>query len=286
MASHSPVGFSYGLSDLGGAATFASSVYTSGVTDDINLLDVVRLFSGFSLYAFIELPFSSPLQSSGTHYLAGLIEKNQPLGDGTSDAMTAILGQSLATNPGDSPQADKDPSITGRDAETAIWSYDRTNDDLTATWVNYNGQIPASTTAYISYISSRDEFYLTNSRTAPSDGSPVVRSSRIEDFVCLRVIFSYSNTSASTTSVVDDWVVCRCYQSITSLFVGPAAGSVFSFPSMRMFTLLIPVLFCPSIHYTPFRDSSSLYILFRSMSWFYPFRLIPVGGRFIVTTTI
>jgi hypothetical protein len=120
------------------------------------------------------IPYSPPLQGDGTHFLAGLIMKNQPLGIGSGDNNAAILGRSLATNPGDTPQANKDPSFNNRDSETAIWTYDRADDSLTAIWVNYVGQQPASTTAYISYLSNGNKFYLTNTRTAPQNGIPVV----------------------------------------------------------------------------------------------------------------
>jgi len=141
----------YGLSDLNNAATFTSSVFTSGKTTSINLRDV----------------------SDGTHFLAGLIQKGRPLGDGPGFNQVAVLGRSFVTNPGDPPQGNRDPSFNNRDAETAIWTYDRTDDSLTATWVNYFGQQPATTTAFISYASG-DRFFLTNSATAPPSGIPVL----------------------------------------------------------------------------------------------------------------
>jgi hypothetical protein len=39
--------------------------------------------------------------TDGAHFLAGLIKKNEPLGDGSSGDTAAILGRSLTTNPGD-----------------------------------------------------------------------------------------------------------------------------------------------------------------------------------------
>jgi len=90
------------------------------------------------------------------------------------DDTAAILGRSLPTNPGDPPQANKDPSITDRDAETAIWTYNRADDSLTARWVNYVGQHPASTMAYITFLTNGNKFYLTNIRISPPNAYPAV----------------------------------------------------------------------------------------------------------------
>jgi len=102
-----------------------------------------------------------------------MVLENEPLGDGSSDNTAAILGWSLATNPGDTPQANRDATFPNRDAETAIWTYNRADNSLTAIWVNYAGQTPATTTAYISYVPG-NRFFLTNTRTAPQNGDPVV----------------------------------------------------------------------------------------------------------------
>lgn len=114
------------------------------------------------------------LQNDGSHYFAGLIQHDQQLGDGDGDEKAAILGNSLATNSGDSPQHNKDPSWNNRDTETAIWTYNSADDRLTAAWVNYPGQTPSATPTYIYWLHNGDKFYLTDSPTPPHNGLAVV----------------------------------------------------------------------------------------------------------------
>lgn len=104
-----------------------------------------------------------------------MIEQNKQLGDGSSDAEAAILGQSLPTNPGVPPQSNEQPSVNNRDAETAIWTYNQADRSLSAIWVNYAGQTPATTTAYIRYVDNGDDkFYLSASPTPAQNTIAVV----------------------------------------------------------------------------------------------------------------
>lgn len=118
-----------------------------------------------------DLAVNSPLQNDGTHFLAGLIHRNLAL-----DLDPALLGKSLATNPGDSPQANKDAgsSMNHRDSETAIWSYNSNDQSLSAIWFNYVDDFPYSTLAFISYLANADSFELSSTPTPPNGGTAVV----------------------------------------------------------------------------------------------------------------
>jgi len=127
------------------AQIFSSTVFTSGQTVDINL------------------------RIDKHHYLAGLIRKNEQLGNG-GNKNAAILGNSYSTKPGATPQ-----SFSKKyDVETAIWTYNRNGDSLTATWVNYPGQTPSSTSTHAYWIQDEHMFYLTDSPTPPANGEAVL----------------------------------------------------------------------------------------------------------------
>jgi hypothetical protein len=143
---------SYSVKTLNQAGVFSTSVFTSGLTTDLNLLDV----------------------NDGNHFLAGLIKPGKELGNGIGNDRAALLGNSFATNPGSSPQPNKDPSKSNTDSETAIWSYDFISNALTATWVNYPGQVPSATTTHIYSIDSGEKLLLTDSATPPPNGVAVV----------------------------------------------------------------------------------------------------------------
>jgi hypothetical protein len=142
----------YTLESLPNAGLFSASVFSSGITTSVNILDV----------------------TDASHYLAGLIKKNEQLGDGKGEDKAAILGNSHSTAPGDTPKSNMDPSWNNRDTETAIWTYNHADDSLTAIWVNYAGQTPSITPTYFYWLHDGDRFFLTNSQTPPPNGLAVL----------------------------------------------------------------------------------------------------------------
>lgn len=74
----------------------------------------------------------------------------------------AMLGDSLPTQPGDSPRYDTQPTIPG-ESETAIWTYSPDDHRLGAQWVNAGYSGSQTVSVHILYNKSHDTFYLSGS---------------------------------------------------------------------------------------------------------------------------